>query len=200
MQENIIQKTETPKGNSATLFVAIILLLLISNVITAYFLLTKDEVDINTTVSELVEEPVDEIIEEETVIPELQTASINEPINLGQYTVTLLQVIDPVDQEDVQIALSDGYRYVAIEILIENNTDSTISYSTDWTLYDSQDYDYSTFSSKQPRFVTTTNIPVNGTSKGWLNFRILEESTNLTVKMNEKSTDSSIEFILNPEN
>jgi flagellar basal body-associated protein FliL len=198
MEEQKINPT-SQKGAGTTVLVLIIVLLLISNLVTAYFLLQGEEeveeIDNDTTFEQEIDPSVQEQeTEEEMSIPELQTANIGEAVNLGDYSVTVLQIEDPVDEGSVNIPVTDGNKYVAIEILLENNTNSTAYYYTDWTLYDGDGYDYSTYSRKEPRFVESGSIPVNGTTRGWLNFRTIEEATDFTINFNDSQTGNSVEF------
>jgi len=150
MPRQIIDDTPKQSSNNSFILIVIIILLLISNSITAYFLLTKDQEAVvnNETIEQETEYTdgnfIDEIDEEmDTEIPELQTATVEQPISLGEYTLTVLQILDPVEEDKVVVPLTDGYKYVAAEILLENNTNSTVFYYTNWTLYDADGYDYS---------------------------------------------------------
>ncbi len=198
-----IQVNDKPKkGGSTTMLVVIIVLLLISNMVTAYFLLmSKEEVETVQEERATVEQEetmTDPVVEEseEMEIPELQTALVGEVVDLGDYTVTLTQVDEDVEEGTVSIDVGEGYKYVSIEILLENKTDSNVSYSTEWTLYDGDGYDYSIYSRREPRFSQNGNISVNGTAKGWLNFRTVENATDFTVKLNETYLEKSIEFVI----
>lgn len=202
MQQDTNVSMEAPKKSKSTaLLVVIIILLLISNAITAFFLfMSEEEADVVEN-DQALQQDVDVITEpineepEEMEIPELQTAQTGEPVNLGDYTLTLNRVENPTDPEEVTITLADGYKYVAIEILIENETDSSTLYSTDWTLYDGDGYDYNVYGRKEPRFSQSGNIPVNGSTRGWLNFRTIEDADDFTIKFNDTVTGYSVEFV-----
>ena len=201
MQQEANVNMEAPKKNKSTaLFVIIIILLLISNAVMAFFLFMAEE-DVVVENDQAFQQDVDVIPEpiseesEEMEIPELQTAQVGEPVNLGDYTLTLNRIENPIDPEEITINLAEGYKYVAIEILIENETDSSIVYSTDWTLYDGDGYDYGIYARKEPRFSQSGNIPINGSTRGWLNFRTVEDADNFTVKFNDTITGYSVEFV-----
>lgn len=202
MPRQIIDDTPKRTSNNSFVLIVIIILLLISNSITAYFLLTKeqeitiDDEKIEQDTEHINEDFIDEVEQEtEAEIPELQTVTVGNPVSLGEYTLTVLQILDPVEEDEVAVPLTDGYKYVAAEILLENNTSSTVFYYTNWTLYDTDGYDYSRFSQKEPEFAITGSVPVNGTSKGWINFRTVEDATSFTIKFNDETTGYSVDFM-----
>ncbi len=167
------QRHINPKKADMNAFLAILItILLASNIAIIYFLFIKKDNQAVTNISNLQTE------------------------NLGDYSVTIAQVLDPY--EDALNKAEDGYRYVAIEILLTNNTDKAVYYSTNWTLYDNNGYDYSIYENdyKTPTINKNGIIDINDTTKGWLNFRVLENNELADLKFNDEVLNYSVEFVL----
>ncbi len=194
-EQNI--STQKEKGGSTSILVLVIILLLVSNIITAYFLLMDEQEPDVERENEIVEEEAveEEEIETEVEIPELQSAFIGDPVDLGNYLLTIEQV--------TTLEEGDDDRILAIEVLLENTSNNTLRYDTDWTLYDTQGYNYSSEKSKEPAFTTNTGIspsnrvPVNGSEKGWLTFEIPKEVEEYTIHFNDNVSGYSVEFTEN---
>ncbi len=196
----------TPKPEkkcSTPLYIIIILLLLATNAYTAYMLLFTEKEEIATTQESLTEQEIttpdynttepfaEEENEDENEIQELQTAKIGEPVDLGDYEVTILQILDP--NEEATMEIMDGYKFVAVEVLLENKTNAAEFYRSDLTLFDENGFSYTAFAKKEPSFPTEGEISANGAKKGWLNFRTTKDATGFTLK--SLQNNFSIEFV-----
>ena len=78
---------------------------------------------------------------------------IGESIKLGDYIVTVNGIENPYIESNDFIKPEAGNKFTAVDVTYENISGDEISYNMfDWTLYDSESYNYDSFTiaSKEP--------------------------------------------------
>ena len=119
-----------------------------------------------------------------TNTPVTKAFKVNDKIQVGDYTITVTAYEGQVTADKYSQPQS-GNKYIAVEVLYENNTSSKIlSYNpNDWSLSDSSGYRY-TYSWNTPKEPALHSGEINpgGKSRGWLSFEVPTSSTNYTLQ------------------
>ena len=109
---------------------------------------------------------------------------VNDKILLGDYTITVTNYQAQVTPDKYSQPKS-GFKYVAVEVLYENNSSSTtISYNPyDWNLSDTDGYKYtSSWSSQKDPSLSSGDINKGSKARGWLTFEVPTTAVNFTIK------------------
>lgn len=109
---------------------------------------------------------------------------INDKVKLDDYVVMVADIEDPYVETNEFLQPDEGNRYVAVEVVYENQTDDeSLDYNVyDWTLYDSEGYSYDpSFAAKDPD-LGSGNVNAGDKVRGWITFEVGEDAEDFKIQ------------------